>query len=55
MSLPDYLLDDPDDVDECQACGCAIDGKSSFLCRDCVISNADMYADMAIQDNKEGL
>lgn len=50
MSLPDYLLDEEG---ECERCGVIIT-KNRRLCGECRTDNADLYADEAIQDEKEG-
>ena len=44
MSLPDYLLDEPD---YCEEHGC------EKPCRYCRLDNIDLYADMKIRDAKE--
>ncbi|MDH4327456.1 MAG: hypothetical protein OEW25_00970 [Nitrospira sp.] len=44
MSLPDYLLDEPEMCPE---------HGVELPCRYCQNDNIDLYADMAIQDKKE--
>ena len=50
MSLPDDLLDDPSGV-----CACGnYDRIGRRTCYECDLDFADLYADMKIQDEKEG-
>ena len=50
MSLPDYLLDEPDD--QCENCHArALLGYA--LCAECMADLRDLYADEAIDDRKE--
>lgn len=48
MSLPDWLLDDPNDLDECEEHGTAFYHGSKCLA--CAADNEDMYADWTLQD-----
>lgn len=47
MSLPDYLLDEDDDL--CEGCGMPFN-DIGLLCMDCRIDTCDMYADDKISD-----
>jgi len=50
MSLPDYLLDEPDN--QCENCRArALRGYA--LCAECMADLRDLYADEAIEDRKE--
>ncbi len=50
MSLPDYLLYEPDN--QCENCHAqAIRGRR--LCDECMADLNDLYADEAIEDRKE--
>jgi hypothetical protein len=53
MSLPDYLLDDPEDRNTCGMCGGPLEMRSPYLCRSCADAVADESADKSIQDRKE--
>lgn len=50
MSLPDYLLDEPDD----QCTNCHAQRMNGYrLCVECLADLTDLYADEAIEDRKE--
>lgn len=51
MSLPDYLLDEPDD--QCECCG-ARRLQGWTLCEACAANLVDLDADAAIEDRKVG-
>lgn len=51
MSLPDYLLDEEDEL--CVGCGMPFNDAGT-LCQDCRIDTCDLYADAAYQDSIEG-
>lgn len=50
MSVPDALLDEPD-----QYCRCGnFKQEYEWCCDDCRLDHEDLYADMKIRDAKEG-
>jgi hypothetical protein len=50
MSLPDFLLDEPDCT-----CPCGNERPSwALYCRECMVDSNDLYADEALQDRLEG-
>ena len=50
MSLPDYLLDEPDN--QCENCHAQAE-KGRRLCAECLADLTDLYADEVIEDRKE--
>lgn len=52
VSVPDYLLDDDEAV--CRNCGNTLKPWEWTSCEYCQLDNADLYADMKIQDEQEG-
>lgn len=51
MSLPDYLLDEPDE--QCECCG-ERRLRGWTLCEACAANLVDLDADAAIEDRKVG-